>query len=95
MLSGVSYLFNFKNEKHRDYQPILYVRTSKYPKQMKFAAVIIGNLQVLQVYRLPNRISTAIEASSAMVPSWIRILVRSIKKEHHHHLNSISYPSFI
>ena len=47
---------------------------------MKFVAVIIGNLQVFQIYRLPNRISTAIKVLLAMLPSWIRILVRSIKK---------------
>lgn len=47
---------------------------------MKFVAVIIGNLQVLQVYRLPNRMSIAIEVLLAMLPSWIRILVRPIKK---------------
>ena len=35
---------------------------------------------MLQVYRLPNRISTAIEVSLAMVPSWIQILVRPIEK---------------
>ena len=35
---------------------------------------------MLQVYRLPNRISTAIEVSLAMVPSWIQIRVRPIEK---------------
>ena len=43
---------------------------------MKFAAVVFTNLKILQIYRLSNCASTAIEASLAMVPSWIRILVR-------------------
>ena len=47
---------------------------------MKFAAVIIWSLDVVLVYRLSNRMSTAIEVSLAMLPSWIRILVRPIKK---------------
>jgi len=51
-----------------------YLGTSKYLKQMKFVGVIIGNLQIKQLYRLPNRISTVIEVSLAMLPSWIQIL---------------------
>ena len=47
---------------------------------MKFVAAIIGNSQMLRVYRLLNRISTAIEVSLAMVPSWIQILVRRKKR---------------
>ena len=47
---------------------------------MKYVAVIIGNLEVLQVYRLPNHTSTAIEVSLAMLPSWIQIVVRPINK---------------
>ena len=81
ILSGVSC---FEPSKKRDIEiinPFLYVRTSKYPKRMKFVAVIIGNLQIVQVYHLPNRMSTAIEVSLAMLPSWIRILVRPIKKK--------------
>ena len=79
ILSGVGYLL-FKKKRSKVVNPFLYIRTSKYLKRMKFVAAIIGNLQMLRVYRLPNRISTAIEVSLAMVPSWIQILVRSKKR---------------
>jgi hypothetical protein len=47
---------------------------------MKFAAVVSATLKILQLYRLSKRRSTAIEVSLAVVASWIRILVRPIKK---------------
>ena len=47
---------------------------------MKFDANIIGRLEILKIYRLSDRISTAIVVSLVMVPSWTRILVRPIKK---------------
>ena len=47
---------------------------------MKLAAVFFIVLEIFQIYRLSKSRSTAIEVSSVMVPSWIRILVRPIKK---------------
>ena len=47
---------------------------------MKFVAIIFGNLKRLRIYHLPNWISTAIEVSLPILPLWIRILVRLLKK---------------
>ena len=58
---------------------------------MKSVVVIFGNLKVAQTYRLPNWMSTAIEVSLRTSPSWIRILVRSLKNRAS---SSFSYPSF-
>ena len=73
VLSGVSYWLVLTLRK-RDIEivnPFIYVRTSKYPKRMKFVAVIFGNFRLMHIYRLSLRLSTAIEASLRMVPSWI------------------------
>ena len=49
---------------------------------MKFVSVDVITFQVLRNYRLLLCVSTAIEISLTMLPtsSWIRILVRPIKK---------------
>ena len=81
LLSGVSYPFVLISEKKNEIiNPILNARTSKYPKRMKLVANFTMILENLQIYRLSNRLSIAIEVSLAILPSWIRILVRSIKK---------------
>ena len=60
---------------------------------MKFAAVVLTTLKILQVYRVWNSISTATEVSLAMVPSWIRILVRPIKRASSSSSKFVSCPS--
>ena len=51
---------------------------------MKFVAITFPKFQLLQIYhRLSTWMSTAIEVSLPMIPSWIRILVRSVKWHHH------------
>ena len=79
---GLSYLgsvtcwfFNFEKENIGNINSFLYVRTSKYPKRMKFVAVSLGIIQALKTYRLSESLhmSTAIEVSLTMLPtsSWI------------------------
>lgn len=51
---------------------------------MKFVGVIIGSLQIFEVYPPPNLISTAIGVSLLMLLSWIRILVNHQQKQHRH-----------
>ena len=63
MLPGVSYLLvsTLKEKNIENIKPLLYVRTSKYPKRMKFVTVNIGILQIMQDYHLPLHLSTAFE----------------------------------